>query len=823
MYYFPEYMKMRFDRILESPLTVIEAGSGCGKSTAMNGYFLKQPASEYIKLYYTCLGENPENTWERISDIISEIDNEVGQYLKSLILPTKANMGNIASQLRYLSCDKPTILCIDNYQLFDIADKDMLIEALSVHNCDNLHLVIMTQSYGQDKNRFFMKFPLYFIPAQAFYFSKTDIDNYFKQEKVNLGKEDLDAVWDMTEGYATAIQLQLESWKYYGHFEDASRISTLMEKVLWRHLRPEEQECLLSLCVVESFSLKQGVIMTENIMAEEQFGNFVEQMDFVRYDAGNQCYIFHHLLLILVREKFKNHSKEYQKNAWEKAAIAYENSGDHLSTARFFGKCQDYNSLVKLDYDKDDRVDLVRMENGNIISQLIHPSQRHLLYENPELTLSLTLELFVQGKMIFFAQYMEVVNDIFEQLDWYDEERASNLKGEYDLMRSFMVFNDVQQMCAYHRSAWKHMKRATHLYSLNTAWTFGIPSVVCMFWRESGKLNQVLQEVKDGMPLYYKLAEGNGMGAHQAMEGEIALLRGDTKTAKKSYRSALYDAEKMFQDSICYCAYLGMARVAIFTGNVASYTHMQENIDDRPYIGQEKSCILTTDICKGYLAILLDQFKDISEWLCSEEEIHNKGLMLTKPFMHVIYGRIQLERMKKHEISYEKFEEEMYQWIEECRQLHMLLPEVYYWIYLAAGSDAVGHYSEATERMQAVLQLCIEDSILLPFAENYGIISRLLQSTYLRGNLLEMREKINVLGEQFLKGKRAILSAINVTEKVLTMREKEIAVLLKQRHSVKEIAEKLCISPSTVSNTMQSIYSKLGIHSKRELYCRDDI
>lgn len=207
---------MRFDRILESPLTVIEAGSGCGKSTAMNGYFLKQPASEYIKLYYTCLGENPENTWERISDIISEIDNEVGQYLKSLILPTKANMGNIASQLRYLSCDKPTILCIDNYQLFDIADKDMLIEALSVHNCDNLHLVIMTQSYGQDKNRFFMKFPLYFIPAQAFYFSKTDIDNYFKQEKVNLGKEDLDAVWDMTEGYATAIQLQLESWKYYG-------------------------------------------------------------------------------------------------------------------------------------------------------------------------------------------------------------------------------------------------------------------------------------------------------------------------------------------------------------------------------------------------------------------------------------------------------------------------------------------------------------------------------------------------------------------------------------------------------------------------------
>lgn len=823
MYYFAESMKTKLDRVLEFPLTVIEANSGFGKSTAVNEYFLKVTAQKYRKIHYTCLGELPENTWEGISTSVSEIDNEVGQYLKDLILPEKKNMGSIVSQMQYLFCEIPTILCMDNFQLFDIQDREMLIEAFSVHQCENLHMIIITQSYGQDKNRYRMKFPIYYISADTFYFSKENINEHFKQEKINLTKDDLETVWRITEGYAAAIQLQLENWKYHGYFEDSSRISTLMEKVLWRHLQPQEQECLLRLCVFEAFSLKQGALMSGDLMHLEKFRDFIEKIDFIRYDMGKQSYVFHHLLLLFLREKFGYQSLIFQKETWKKAAFTLEVCGESLSAAYWYGKCGDYASLAKLPFDKDDRVELVRLEKGKIVEELVDMTQKHLLYENPELALSLTLELFVQGNRMLFMKYMDVVETIFTQLDRYGGERAAILQGEYCLMKSFMVFNDVKKMCEYHRSAWNYMKRATQLYSLNTAWTFGIPSVVCMFWRETGKLNQVFEEAREGMPLYYQLADGNGMGAHHAMEGEIALLRGDMKSAKNSYRSALHDAEKMFQDSICYCVYLGMARSSILSGNVASYTHMLENIDDRPYIGREKSSILTTDICNGYLAMLLGQFHEIPAWLCSEEDICGKGLMLTQPFMNVVYCRNLLERLKKHEILYEHFEEAVYQRIEGSRQLHMQLPEVYDTIYLAAGADAVGHCEEATTHLRLALQLCNEDGIVLPFAENYELISRLLRSMYLCGDLQEMREKITSLGEQFLRGKKTILSAFYITDKVLTLREKEIAGLLKQRLSVKEIAAQLCISPSTVSNTMRSIYSKLGIHSKRELYCRDDI
>lgn len=823
MYYFSEYLKESFNRILEYPLTVVEAGAGCGKSTAVSEYFLKQVACDCRQLYYTCLGELPQNAWSGICIEFGRIDEQVGQYLHSMMVPDKENIGNIAAQLRYLQCDEETVLCIDNYQLFDIPYRGKLVEAFSLHACEKLHIVIITQPLSQEDNRHFNRFPSYCISAESLYFAQTDIFNYFKQEGIRLKKKDLDTVWNITEGYVAAISLQLESWKYYGHFEISSHIFILMERILWSCLSQDEKKCLLCLGTVEAFTLRQGAEMNGNTMSLDELQKFLDGIDFIKYDRSSSRYLFHHLLLVFVRDKFHDLPEGQQEKIWKQAAKACENNKEYLLAAKLYGKCGDFHALVELPFGKDDRVELVRMENGNIVSRLIQPLQRNLLYKNPELALSLTLELYIQGKIMLHVQYLEVVKEILEKLADYGEQRGANLRGEYCLLESFLAFNDVQKMCDCHRQAWSYMKRPTQLYSLNTAWTFGMPSVVGMFWRESGKLEQEFREVRDGMPLYYKLVEGNGMGAHHAMEGEIYLLQGDDKSAEESYHKALYAAESMEQDSICYCAYLGMARMAVFGGNVATYTHMQENIDDRPYLGKDDRCIFTTDVCKGYLSILLEEFQEVPDWLWHSDEIESRALMPTRPFMHNIYCRLLLERMKKREISYEKFKEKVHKWVEECRKFHMLLPEVYNWIYFSIGAQMVGKQTEAEELLRIALQICLEDNLVIPFVENYGLLQGLLRGMLLRGAMQNMRKRIIDLGERFLKGRKVILSALHVTDKILTQREHEIAVLLKERFSVKEIAAKLHIAPSTVSNTMQSIYSKLGIHSKRELYHREDI
>jgi DNA-binding NarL/FixJ family response regulator len=57
----------------------------------------------------------------------------------------------------------------------------------------------------------------------------------------------------------------------------------------------------------------------------------------------------------------------------------------------------------------------------------------------------------------------------------------------------------------------------------------------------------------------------------------------------------------------------------------------------------------------------------------------------------------------------------------------------------------------------------------------------------------------------------------NAKYDLLTLREQEIMVLLAEGFSVKEIAEKLFISPKTVDNHRHNIMRKLDIHSPLEL------
>ena len=53
-------------------------------------------------------------------------------------------------------------------------------------------------------------------------------------------------------------------------------------------------------------------------------------------------------------------------------------------------------------------------------------------------------------------------------------------------------------------------------------------------------------------------------------------------------------------------------------------------------------------------------------------------------------------------------------------------------------------------------------------------------------------------------------------DRLLTNRELDVLLLLRQRFSNKEIASQLFISPETVRKHAASIYRKLGVHGRRQ-------
>jgi DNA-binding CsgD family transcriptional regulator len=77
---------------------------------------------------------------------------------------------------------------------------------------------------------------------------------------------------------------------------------------------------------------------------------------------------------------------------------------------------------------------------------------------------------------------------------------------------------------------------------------------------------------------------------------------------------------------------------------------------------------------------------------------------------------------------------------------------------------------------------------------------------------------LKALCRRHSKGVNVIRKAFLKTKSSLSQREREVARLTQERLSVKEIADKLYISESTVRTIQRNLYRKLDIHTKSELY-----
>lgn len=818
-YYFSKTLTDMLLRIPDYPLTIIEAESGYGKTSAVQECFVPSVKGRYRYFQYTCLGESGRTAWSGICRIFGHIDAEAANYMKALDIDNKDTCSEIAYQMSLMTCGEPTVLCIDNFQLLDLPDREMFLRALSCHYSSMLHIVVLTQPQAET-GRFALNLSgVLYIPARSLLFSREDIRRFFRQEEITLTDEELQLIWEMSEGFASAVRLQLESKKYYGRLEPSGQLSYLMEKALWNHLDEEEKNCLISLAVLDSFSLRQAVAVSGWTGSPQKLSDFLRKNSFVRFDEENGRYLFHHLLAVYLMDRQKHWSADARRRLTERIARSYVEEKNYVQAARYFAQIEDFQTLLSLPYTLQERKMLLEADHGKICQALIEPRHRAVLAEYPAIALSFTFEFLISGNMLLFQQYYTLVEGIFSGPPLQD----GHLAGELALLQSFLAFNDIKKMCGLHRRAYALMSGPTSLFSANAAWTFGSPSIVCMFWREPGGLTDTLELIVQGMPVYYKLSDGNGTGAAAEAGAETALLRGQDEMAMALYKKALFEAERMKQDSISYCVKLGMARIAILRGDAASLTHMREKINDAAYNGKESLRVFMTTVCETAIHIMLGEYGEIPEWLIAEESVRRYTMAFTVPYVHILSGALMLRRLKKRQLGYQEFKSAMEEYLAESDYFHMLFPRIYFLIFLAIASKVDGRRLEAFQAVREALEAAGADQVCFPFAVFYEDLRDLLEALVVPAGKREYLCQIHLLGRRFLAGKQKILSIQQSNDTALTPREYEVAKLLKQRYSVKEIAERLYISPSTVSNTMQKIYGKLGIHSKKELYSRENL
>ena len=94
------------------------------------------------------------------------------------------------------------------------------------------------------------------------------------------------------------------------------------------------------------------------------------------------------------------------------------------------------------------------------------------------------------------------------------------------------------------------MTRPTRTTDTTFTWTFGAPSILEMFHRESGHLDEELVQMQGALPYYYKVTGNHGYGVAKLMEAEIAYMRGHFDQAEICMCQAKRQAQEWNQYGI---------------------------------------------------------------------------------------------------------------------------------------------------------------------------------------------------------------------------------------------------------------------------------
>lgn len=814
--YIPQRIIVEIAKSMESPVTLIEAPSGYGKTMAVREYLDYFMKGEIRNLWYTCLGESANAAWNGICLMLEQVDSRTARKLSLLGLPTNDNLAHVMIDMQEISCNQETVFVIDNYQLIQ---KDMplkFLEALTHHNNLFLHFIIISHPPSVTED-IISNVPLMrYLDSRLFLFDKNDIQQLFLYNGISLTLDKSSEICAITEGWVAALNMYCLEYKAKGRFSICGEISNLIENTIWNRMTAREQSLLLSLSIFESFSARQICIILGTDKVPEYARNLIKRNIMVRYEDNLRGYVMHSLLREYLLQRVERYcSAEEKSMLYERTGLACVAEKQYYQAAGSFYKAESYEQLMKLPLKGENLANYMGKDSDVFMMNVVENTPSKILYKYPKLLFVFAFELFLLGKIEYFSRMCRIISDILDFEYALESDIRMMLKGEFILLISFTKFNDIYEMSKMHREAYKILGGPSKLIVANHAWTFGAPSVLYMFWGKSGQLAEDIKIMNECIPYYSKLAGGHGSGAGEAMSAEALFMQGDDISSESMCYKTIYMANTHKQDSIVLSAYLQLAKIAIFRGDIKAYLQAVAGIQDTINVATEQRTQYVGDLCLGFLSVLRGKTDDVKLWITDFRSIFSSLYEVATSFAHIIHLKYLLIEggvNSRSEIS--GFAEA---YLSLAEKLNFLFPKLYIFIILGLLNQELGMFGEAQKYIKLALDIAMPDKIYMPFAEMGKEIMPLMERVLLINKYQESARKILELAKKQEFGVSCINRQLYRDKYNLTPREQEISSLAAEGMSNADIAEKLFISVYTVKNTLKKVFIKLNIKKRDEL------
>lgn len=361
----------RLDRALEARLTLVSAPAGFGKTTLLASWLASAAPSQRCAAWLSLdrSDSDPTTFWTYVVTAIQTIAPEgVGAnalaILEAAQTPIQVVLGTLLNELNALPRD--LVLVLDDYHVIDDRQVheavDFFVDRLPPH----VHLVIGSRADPPlPVARLRARGELVEIRAADLRFTPDEAAEYFKDVMaVDLGPGELAKLSGRTEGWIAALQLAALSMQgrddipeFVNSFagDDRYIVDYLVEEVLQR--QPEHvREFLLRTAVLSRLSgpLCDAVTRQDGGDGGKAMLEVLDRANLflVALDDRRQWYRYHHLFADVLRAHLSNEQPEQVAELHRRASAWYERNAErpeairHALSARDFGHAADLVELA---------------------------------------------------------------------------------------------------------------------------------------------------------------------------------------------------------------------------------------------------------------------------------------------------------------------------------------------------------------------------------------------------------------------------------------------------------------------------------------------
>lgn len=791
--------------IARCALTTVVAPMGYGKTTAINWFLAeKTKGGKAVAIRLSIYSEKLPMLWRSAQDafrfagldVLSAFDFPTGEAAATLVLEELCRAFSSGKTAYYLF--------LDDFHLLRDERAVRFICRISARLPDNAHLIVASRDRFLPAGEIVrLGGNLHQIGMEHLRLNHTELAVYAHRCGAELSEQQLEALLRSSEGWFSAIYLNLRALSERGRLPDASSdIFEMFTAAMIDPLPPGRQEFLAVMGLADEFTAEMARFVTENPETDAIIQDLTCQNAFVTRLPDSQRYRFHHMMKECALRKFRTLPEQSQICYWNRFGSWYGAHGQYLHAL----------SAYRMSGNSDAALTIIEKDAGNLLSAL-HPEEllerlnacpEEVLTRHPTAILVLMRRLFTWRQIPKMLQLKALLERAIAESPDMPEEERGNLLGECDLIMSFLMYNDITKMSELHRSASRQMSRPAVTIQAGSSWTFGSPSVLMMYYRAPGELQKETHEMHECMPHYYRITNGHGLGAELVMDAEASFMQGKLREAEIGLARARAAIVGSGQENMALCCDFLELRLLGSGG--------RHRLDVK---ARAEALLARHDV------VLLNMFESILAYyyaLLQEAEripdvfrLHRLDTVNYfapgKPMMELIENQVYLAQGEFPRVIGRS--EPL---LSGCESLHYALVALHIRLQTASAYEALGNRAMARKLLVRALEDAEPDGFVLPFAENapylmnhYSALSRELETPF-AASVCELSERW--LSRQQTSGSRQ--EPIEALRE-LSERERSVAQLMALRKTNREIAETLFLSEGTVKQYINRIYSKLQL------------